>query len=36
MNLINAACVSVKEELEGNSNIKLEFHELRYAKVNRR
>ena len=36
MNLINAACVSVKEELEENSNIKLEFHELRYAKVNRR
>ena len=36
MNLINAACVSVKEELESNSNIKLEFHELRYSKINRR
>ena len=33
MNLINYAIVSVKQELEANSNVKFEEHELRYSKV---
>ena len=37
MNLINDdAILSVKQEMEANSNIKFEEHELRYAKVKQR
>ena len=33
MNLINSACVSVKEELEAKSNVKFSDHELKHSKV---
>ena len=36
LNLINDSILSVKQEMEANSNIKFEEHELRYAKVKQR
>ena len=36
LNLINDSILSVKQEMEANSNVKFEEHELRYAKVKQR
>ena len=36
LNLINDSILSVKQEMEANSNVKFEEHELRYSKVKQR
>ena len=36
LNLINDSILSVKQEMEANSNVKFEDHELRYSKVKQR